>query len=421
MKKQALALAIASALAAPSALAAQDTSGMQYTSASEGFYASLRGQLDFANSDNDASIGGGSSRIGIRGTNDLGGGLEGFYQYELQVGINDAANANADEDGAELRTRLGHVGLRGNFGEFVVGSFWTADYGFTHGSTDVANNYSGYLNYTTEREGRSEQSVQYTTPDLNGFQGAVLAKVGGGTDDNDLDLWNLSAQYAIQGFTVGGSYNVITDTNYTVGVLAEDQYRAAVAAVPAADAQCSGGAAVPANGTCPAGETYEAATPAEAAITAQTGLVVDDDEIVSDNKEDLTSWTLRLGYAQDNWYVNGWYGEDSTSDYSADVAVRDGTTGTDTVVNISADDTELFSLAAGVAVDKVNLYGVYEVRETDFTGGDVSLSREDSYGTIGVQYNLGAQSRVWIEYWARDLDSNPAAEDVINIGLRHDF
>ena len=47
MKKQALAIAIASALVAPSAFAAQDTSGMQYTSAAEGFYASIRAQVGF--------------------------------------------------------------------------------------------------------------------------------------------------------------------------------------------------------------------------------------------------------------------------------------------------------------------------------------------------------------------------------------
>ena len=118
---------------------------------------------------------------------------------------------------------MGLVGLRGAFGEVVAGSFWTNDYFWTHGSTDIANVYSGYLNYSNVREARSERSIQYTTPDLNGFQGAFLVGVGNSDNDadgdngNDLDSWNLSAQYAIQGFTVAGSYNVITDGQVASG------------------------------------------------------------------------------------------------------------------------------------------------------------------------------------------------------------
>ncbi len=402
MKKQALAIAIASALVAPSAFAAQDTSGMQYTSAAEGFYASIRAQVDFSNGNNDADLNEGSSRIGIRGTNDLGGGLEGFYQWELGVGIDDANE--------ELDQRLGLVGLRGAFGEVVAGSFWTNDYNWTHGSTDIANVYSGYLNYSNVREARSERSIQYTTPDLNGFQGAFLVGVGNSDNDadgdngNDLDSWNLSAQYAIQGFTVAGSYNVITDGQVASG--SNDPSTCAVSitspiSVPVTlpsvftelgEADCNTlnqTISIPnANGPIPVSiaGNFEAADDSRA-------------------YEDLTSWTIRLGYAQDNWYVNGWYGEDDSSE-----SIRpDGTANA---------DAELFSVAGGVAVDRVNVYALYEAVE-NADGGRVGV--EDSYGTLGVQYTLGSNSRVWIEYWSRDLDSDPAAEDVINIGLRHDF
>ena len=67
--------------------------------------------------------------------------------------------------------------------------------------------------------------------------------------------------------------------------------------------------------------------------------------------EDLTSWTIRLGYAQDNWYVNGWYGEDDSSE-------SDGKA-----------DAELFSVAGGVEVDRVNVYALYEAVEN--AGGEV--------------------------------------------------
>ena len=412
MKKQALAIAIASALVAPSAFAAQDTSGMQYTSAAEGFYASIRAQVDFSNGNNDADLNEGSSRIGIRGTNDLGGGLEGFYQWELGVGIDDANE--------ELDQRLGLVGLRGAFGEVVAGSFWTNDYFWTHGSTDIANVYSGYLNYSNVREARSERSIQYTTPDLNGFQGAFLVGIGNsdnGSSDitvsdadgnagsvsvadpdngNDLDSWNLSAQYAIQGFTVAGSYNVITDGQTVSGEYTPSTCRFNITSplAPGQEANIPSALTHLDMAACNAFNQNIAVQGINVNVNGEFTDAMDDRVY-----EDLTSWTIRLGYAQDNWYVNGWYGEDDRSEV------------------VGNEDSELFSVAGGVSVDRVNVYALYEAVEN--AGGSAGV--EDSYGTLGVQYTLGSNSRVWIEYWSRDLDSDTAAEDVINIGLRHDF
>ena len=410
MKKQALAIAIASALVAPSAFAAQDTSGMQYTSAAEGFYASIRAQVDFSNGNNDANINGGSSRVGIRGTNDLGGGLEGFYQWEVEVGIDDGTPDSGND--SEIHTRLGHVGLRGAFGEVVAGSFWTNDYFWTHGSTDIANVYSGYLNYSNVREARSERSIQYTTPDLNGFQGAFLVGVGNSDNDadgdngNDLDSWNLSAQYAIQGFTVAGSYNVITDGQVASG--SNDPSTCAVSITSPISVPVTLPSVFTELGEADCNTLNQTISIPNAGGTIPVS-IAGNFEAADDSRayEDLTSWTIRLGYAQDNWYVNGWYGEDDSSE-------SDGKA-----------DAELFSVAGGVEVDRVNVYVLYEAME-NANGGEVGV--EDSYGTLGVQYTLGSNSRVWIEYWSRDLGNtaanpnrNEENDDIINIGLRHDF
>ena len=356
MKKQALAIAIASALVATPSFAAQDTAGMHYTSAAEGFYASIRvvwsasgsGQDDFTTDSNDgADIGGNWSRVGIRGNNDLGGGLEGFYQYEMRVD---------HEQDAAPKTRLANVGLRGNFGELAVGTFWNNLYNYSYGSTDIANNHSGHFVSSTNTgssykpfPNRINSAAQYTTPDLNGFEGSVLlvsdnspqtaTTTGTGenavttmSDENDLDSWGLAAKYAVQGFSVAGTYWVNTD------------------AISKADS----------------------------------------------GKDDQNVWTFKLGYSQDNWYVNGWYGEDNTSKGDA------------------TEDSTYFSVGGGVTIDKVALYALYEQNEN-------AAKQEDSYGTIGAQYNLGSQSRTFVEYNSQDLDSSPTADDRVILGLRHDF
>ena len=408
MKKQALAIAIASALVATPSFAAQDTSGMHFTSASEGFYASIRARFVTSNNDNNGSdVQDASSRIGIRGNNDLGGGLEGFYQWELGVPIN---------NGGDTSVRMGHVGLRGAFGSFWVGSNWSADYNWTHSSTDIANTHSGFFNYTNNRPGRTSNAIEYTTPDLNGFQGAVrlnVANSGDGTadnkDENDIDAWNIAANYAVQGFSVAGAYNVRPDglkthtedsAGQNIGIL-----HSAANDDPAPVNGIDGG-----QGSAASSRPHHQNSQAARAL----------------GKDDANSWTFKLGYAQDNWYVNGWYGEDNTSDEKY-VRVRsmadDRTNGQagdlrrvteEAYTAVKAEDTTFFAVGGGVAVDKVNLYALYEQRENQ-------TKQEDSYGTIGAQYNLGSQSRVWIEYTSNDYDSSPTTDDYVNIGMRHDF
>ena len=56
-----------------------------------------------------------SSRLGVRGTEDLGGGLSAIFAYEFGV--------NTDEvSAAPMSTRHAYLGLKGSYGLFVIGS-----------------------------------------------------------------------------------------------------------------------------------------------------------------------------------------------------------------------------------------------------------------------------------------------------------
>ena len=383
LKNKIIGAIVASALAASPAFAVEGSDGMHYTSASEGFYASIRlrfnsGTTDAAN----AVIENSSSRLGVQGTGEMSHGLEGFYRYETAFDTVDGSQGFGD-------TRLAHVGIRGGFGSFRVGSDWSDSYNWVTGSTDIANVNSGNFNYNDDYAGRSSNAIHYRSPDFNGLQVAARFEFDGGnesetkcrgddplnagmtvtyapnsdgdcedhddnfataeiantekfqqdTNDSELDGWALSAKYAFSGFTVAGTFLNRPD--------------------------------------------YGMATDA---MGMAAGL------------EDKTAWAVGASYGQDNWGVSTWYGENNASDFAAD-----------------ADDETVFSIAGNVSVGKS---GVYVVHETKDGAGE---NDDDTSTAFGVEYRLNSKSKTWIEYAARDYDSAPANDDFVTIGLRHDF
>ena len=166
---KALAVVLSGALAfAPAANAALDESDMAYTSAAEGFYGSLRVQYANNESDgakNDSTVEADSSRLGVRGDVDLGGGLEAFYGFEWNLG------GPADGDTA-LKTRQNHVGLKGDWGSVWLGAFDSVIVRFGgFSTTDILPQYSGNF----EPIYRTGNAIAYVSPDLNGFQFGIEA------------------------------------------------------------------------------------------------------------------------------------------------------------------------------------------------------------------------------------------------------
>jgi len=155
-RKNILVTAVAATLlAVPASQAAIDDAGMQYTSAAEGFYGSLR--LGFQTTDDGTSDSEGidqrSSRLGVRGTADLGGGLTASYHYEFSV------NGDNDTSSALGGTQLQNVGLSGGFGSILLGTQWALDYNTVWGKTDVMNLHSGGFAYNDNRAGRQSNAI----------------------------------------------------------------------------------------------------------------------------------------------------------------------------------------------------------------------------------------------------------------------
>ncbi len=369
MKKKILVTAIASALIAPAAFAAEGTDGMTYTSASEGFYGSLRARFDTGNESGDKPTinNGDPSRVGVRGTSDMGNGLTGFYQWE--------AGVSGGQDGA-TKLRQNHVGIRGAFGEIRVGSF-TNNLVSVTGHTDVTNSVSGNFGLRGEGQGyRVDSSIAYTTPDLNGFQATGRITAAGADDGNTVDDWAINASYSIQGLTAVAGYRVQSDGlgEIKAGQLLVDPD------------------GTPGNG--------------------------DDIESIYASEADAKSWGAGLGYGQDNWNVGFWYGEKENQEVvtAADVAAS---TDDGLVANAGQhlEDSDIFSIAGDVSVGKTKLYAFTETKGN--VGGAKGV--DSTVSGVGVQYSFTANSKVWIDYQANDNDARSDEDDKVVIGLRHDF
>ena len=199
LKNKIIGAILASALATPPAFAVEGSDGMHYTSASEGFYASIRAQFHSGGTEGDNSkVQNSGSRFGIQGTGEMSHGLEGFYRYEAAIGI---------DDGSGISTRMGHVGVRGGFGSLTAGTMWDHGYNWVYGATDLPNAGGGNFVYTA----RTSNSLLYTSPNFSGLQVAARFEMDGGNeavdpDDADLDIWSLTGKYEFSGFTLAGTY-----------------------------------------------------------------------------------------------------------------------------------------------------------------------------------------------------------------------
>jgi predicted porin len=129
MTKNILAIAIAAAVMAPSAFAAATVYGVAHMSGNS--FSSVNDGA--GNSTGLTSISSNSSRLGIKGDEDLGGGLKAIYQMEFGVAMdgNTDGGANANGNGTVSGTtatnnnftslRNTFVGVAGGFGTVLAG------------------------------------------------------------------------------------------------------------------------------------------------------------------------------------------------------------------------------------------------------------------------------------------------------------
>ncbi|MFP4245368.1 MAG: porin, partial [Ectothiorhodospira sp.] len=229
MKKTVLAIAVAAAVGVPAAAVADTT-----------LYGRMNLSLDFVDNDEDSShqLASNSSRLGVRGSEDLGMGLKGVYQMEAGLYSDSQTFGNSD-----LTARNTYLGLAGGFGELRLGKHDSAyktatlplnffadtlgdmhhiavQFGLSNEDFDAlieeVGNEAGLMEeqITTAQEeydiqnfyNRDDNTIVYMTPDLDGMR-FMANYTTDKADDRPSETANDSSAYSLAGtFEQGPMY-----------------------------------------------------------------------------------------------------------------------------------------------------------------------------------------------------------------------
>jgi predicted porin len=182
MQKKVMALAVAGALSAPVAAFAQASNvqiygrlnvgldNYQATGASAGSASDVKSRMRQFDQ---------GSRLGVRGAEDLGGGLKAIFQIESGVNVDSGTttsqSGSANASAGTFASRDSYVGLEGGFGRLTMGR--QAVYYGNGVIEQVTSNYvnisSAFFSGSTSRFGapttRTNNVFAYTTPTFGGF------------------------------------------------------------------------------------------------------------------------------------------------------------------------------------------------------------------------------------------------------------
>lgn len=111
-----------------------------------------------------------TSRLGFKGAENLGNGLQALFQVETKL-------VNDDDTGLRGQARDTFVGLAGGFGAVLLGRLssplnsWLADFDHAEGAPyfKVTNVGQGFLKDAVF-ETRADNTIAYATPNMGGFQ-----------------------------------------------------------------------------------------------------------------------------------------------------------------------------------------------------------------------------------------------------------
>ena len=209
MKKSLIALAVASAFVAPAAMAdvsMYGTADMSIGSSSNGINSATQ-------------ISSNTTKFGIKGSEDLGGGLAAVWQIEQQVDIDNAGATNTNSGAGKntLATRNSFLGLKSDsMGTVLMGTHDTP-YKLSTRHMDVFGDGIGDNRALMGKnhDSRLGNVIAYVSPSMSGFSAAVAyvagaelsaEKASAGTINTKGDAFSLAVMYDVDALKVHFGY-----------------------------------------------------------------------------------------------------------------------------------------------------------------------------------------------------------------------
>ncbi len=359
MKRTALTLAVAAAIATLPLVTQADT--ILYGEAKVSIdYVDDSGDLTDSNRDGYWDVVNNGSKLGIKGFEDLGGGLKAFYLYDFNVDMTEGGNF------AGLNQKF--VGLSGGFGAVTIGTQDTPYWKILN-VTDIFNSsrmFDGgvYLGAGLSEEtndngslGTLANSIDYQTPNFGGFSAEALLVLDSRINDthgfsDGVDIWNVNLKYS-QGPIFAGLTYIKLDGDDRVDL----------------------GQGLRAN-------------------------------------YDLDNWGLGVGYKTDQFLVGAIYEQGTFNIVNFQ---RNSYLNGRKLAN--GDDAKSWLVVGQYAFGNNTIRAAYGQTDTGISGEDTI----DNW-RLGYQYNFSKRTLLWAEYFGRDANTlffND--QNAISIGMKHLF
>lgn len=153
---------------------------------------------------NVTSVASNSSRLGLKGTEDLGNGMKAFFQFETLVNLDDGTGGSGGVTKTDTlfgTFRNSHVGIATGLGSLLLGATDNA-YKLATGRLDIYSDTMADFNTiignvsgaTTPFNEREPNSINYWSPKINGFQVQASYRVDE-TSGVNRDRYSVNANY----------------------------------------------------------------------------------------------------------------------------------------------------------------------------------------------------------------------------------
>lgn len=160
-----------------------------------------------------------TSRLGFKGTEDLGGGLKAHFNFEQALDLTNGATEG------NTFARQANIGLSGGFGTVKLGrSFNAMDDVFGAANSGFDSALSANAVWLNGYTGAADAQLYYATPEFAGFTAAVSTQLNGnkGSADGDGRISAVNVAYA--NGPIGAAVGFEGDENGQEGLIVNGSY-----------------------------------------------------------------------------------------------------------------------------------------------------------------------------------------------------